>query len=121
MICRRCGHEHGAGQCPVCGQPRPELLATQEQRRAYRQRLHVAAWVPLERAPELAAWLERADHRHVDGQRLLATYVEGNFRPFLKLWEAIADDPRCELLFNGRRRPYDRELWIPLMWIAAEA
>ena len=119
MICRRCGHEHEVLACPLCGQPRPDQLATPEQRRAYRQRLHVTAVLPADLAVPLADNLAEASYRHVTAERVYATFREDNLRPFLRLWESISEDPRCELLFNGQRRAYDRELWIPLMWIAA--
>jgi hypothetical protein len=118
MICRRCGHEHTQTHCPVCGQPRPDQIATAEQRAAHRQRLHVTAVLPHDVAARVGPLLERASHCHRGPDRVLATYREGNFAPFFELWQAIAEEPRCELLFNGQRRPYDRELWIPLMWIA---
>ena len=119
MICRRCGHEHGVTVCPLCGQPRPEQIATEEQRNAWRQRLHVTALMPKDLADSVQSLVDRADYKAAEGRQIMATFREGNFEPFFRLWEAISEDSRCELLFNGQRRPYDRDLWIPLMWIAA--
>lgn len=121
MICRRCGHEHSGVQCPLCGQPQPDQIATPEQRRAYRQRLHVTVVLPRDSAATVEPLLALASHRHQEGDRVLATYREDALPNFLKLWDAIGVDPRCELLFNGQRRPFDRELWIPLIWLAALA
>lgn len=120
MICRRCGHEHERTACPLCGQPRPDQIATPEQRRGHRQRLFVTAVLPSELADRHKALLDRASYRWSGGRRVWATFQEDNFAPFFRLWEAISGEPRCELLFNGQRRPYDRDLWIPLMWLAAE-
>jgi hypothetical protein len=120
MICRRCGHEHVETACPLCGQPRPDQIATPEQRRVYRQRLHVTAVLPREVAQRQERLLALASYRCASDKRVWATFREDNLPPFLQLWEAIAEEPHCELLFNGQRRPYDRELWIPLLWLAAD-
>ncbi len=119
MICRRCGRSHEEAACPLCGQPRPEAIATKAQREAYRQRLFVTLSLPLQLEGEHAAFLSKANHSRREEDRILATFQEENLGAFLKLWDKVAHDPDCELLFNGRRRPYDRELWIPLIWIAA--
>ena len=120
MICRRCGHEHEATACPLCGQPRPDQIATPEQRKAHRQRLHVTAVLPPEVAGRHELLLAGAAYRWTGRGRVYATFHEENFASFFRLWEAISEEPRCELLFNGQRRPYDRELWIPLLWLASD-
>jgi len=48
--------------------------------------------------------------------RHTATFGVDDVNPLHDLFHLVSEYPSCEILVRGKRVPYGRELWLPLLW-----
>jgi hypothetical protein len=58
-----------------------------------------------------------AEEAGLNGPRHRAEFGPASARRLQELFALVGPRPETEVLFDGKRVPYARELWMPLFWI----
>ncbi|MBN2382465.1 hypothetical protein JXQ70_06240 [bacterium] len=120
MNCYRCGYEYSGPMCLVCGKMAP---TPNNPVGADNDSLRIAVIVP-ENGALTAGMLDRlqtgVDHYQLDNasqpQQHIFVYTPGRAGQLFDLLQSTDQIKDRTILFNGRRRPYDTDLWLPLLW-----
>ena len=120
MNCYRCGFDFSGSKCLVCGK-----LAPSENDPVGRDssELRIAVVVP-DREPVTEMMVtdlkEKTDHYQLESDNRnrehIFVYTPRQTQALFELLEKTETIERRKILFNGRVRPYDAELWLPLLW-----
>lgn len=120
MNCYRCGFDYTGSKCFVCGQRTPSDENTDV---VDSEKLHIAVICPdtkLFKTDKIVDFTEKADYYLYDASKQdnkhVFVYYPSNTQQLFKLLEFTDGLIGREFLFNGRRRPYDTDLWLPLLW-----
>lgn len=121
MNCYRCGYDFAGTSCPVCGKHAPfgvDAIGAD----GNELRIAVLLW-PRESFSEetLQSFQRGAVHyRFVESSASsghhVFVYTPQESSALFRLLQATEQSGKRTILFNGRRRPFDTELWLPLLW-----
>lgn len=120
MNCYRCGFDFTDNQCPVCGKFAP---TEKDPVGVDSEELRIAVLVPsVPQAADVARDVLAAKARHYGiyerGSERTSVYVYTPLEAaaLFEVLQVTENVPDREILFNGRRRPLDLDLWLPLLW-----
>lgn len=120
MNCYRCGYDFTGDRCLICGKygPTPQdPVGGDSNDLRIAVILSPAAAIPAERVAllrEKSAYY-RLQEATSPAQHVFV-YTPRESAALFELLQATETVKERTLLFNGRRRPLDTDLWLPLLW-----
>ncbi|MFC1849754.1 hypothetical protein ACFL27_06055 [candidate division CSSED10-310 bacterium] len=120
MNCYRCGFDYTGAQCLICGKlaPTDDNPAGDDA-----QELRIAVLIPPDKVVSeqtLTGYRQQAEHYQFcpnGAQRQhVFVYTPTHSKALFRLLQETESVRERQILFNGRRRPYASDLWLPLLW-----
>jgi len=122
MNCYRCGYDYSGQECLVCGKQSP---TEDNPVGGDSQTLRIAVLIHDSESIEtfLQDYKEKAFHYQFcddsEDKTHIFVYTPDTSVALFELLEKTEEMKERTILFNGRKRPYDTDLWLPLLWFSA--
>lgn len=121
MNCYRCGYNYSGSECLVCGKQSP---TDDDPIGGDSDLLRIALIVPdLLSENHIDRLIKDSDHYQLDmtaaQRKHIFVYTPTKASALFEALSITEGVRERSILFNGRQRPHDTELWLPLLWFLA--